>query len=394
MKHLLIGTLTILTAVAADSTITNGRPDLRGLWQAHNPADPKTIMAYYTVSQSGNGFTMTYLPAGKPEIVMFEGSFESNALVAGKAQGDTLRWTPAKIGVPDANHLKLEDGPMLIRATPSEAAIFKQLRRFSFTKIPEKPFNLAGTWSLTNGRKAWISQNGDQFSMGLDGSQTPFFRGRYVSNPVIKGEALEREANTPKWVEQSIAVQDPDHLKSDGVTLFRVSKPASQDIACDEQNANHVKDYYAWVRGAMASSQKDYKTARCWLTIGADWEFPAAQSMLAALIVKGTYGTARLSARVQTRHQKRGAGGHRRGGSAREPVPRRKRDAARSPESRVLASQGGSDPSQREVEDVDSEDGLGPQRLGRGRPGFGLFPGSRCRYERRDGRGSVLRGAV
>ena len=41
----------------------------------------------------------------------------------------------------------------------------------------------------------------------------------------------------------------------------------------------------------MAASQKDFKTARCWLTIAAEWEFPAAQSMLAALIVKGTYGT-------------------------------------------------------------------------------------------------------
>jgi len=44
------------------------------------------------------------------------------------------------------------------------------------------------------------------------------------------------------------------------------------------------------VRGKLASQEKDFKAARCWLSLGARWGFAPAQSALAALVIKGDNG--------------------------------------------------------------------------------------------------------
>jgi hypothetical protein len=187
----------------------------------------------------------------------------------------------------------LDEGLVLTKAAPRDAVIFNVLRRMSLERLPARPFDLNGTWSYQNGQQITVTQNGDEIALKTDKGGT-IFRGRYTSNPLIGGEGPRPgpPAGGMRWVGTNLTVVDPDHLRLEGRILYRFSNPASRDVPCDAQNSNHVKDYYARLRGALAYSEKDYKAARCWLQIGADWGYPAAQSMLAALIIEGKDGTA------------------------------------------------------------------------------------------------------
>jgi hypothetical protein len=285
---------TILSAVACAQDST--RPDLRGVWHFLDPRN-QTIVADFAISQAGDGVTIRWLPVEKPDIVMYEGTFESGAVIAGRhldtGAPQENRWVPLKITVLDANHVQMDQGLILTKAVPRDAAVFNMLRRMSLEKLPAKPFDLNGTWSLQNGLQVSVTQNSGDTALKTARNE-PFFRGRYTGNPLIGGEALRPEgpAGGTKWSKASLTVVDPDHLRLQGRIIYRFSNPAGNDVSCDTQNSNHVKDYYARLRGALAYSEKDYKAARCWLGIGADWGYAPAQSMLAALIIDGKDGTA------------------------------------------------------------------------------------------------------
>jgi len=286
------------SAVAQSATdVARGRPDLRGLWQAHNPRSPQTVMASFNVIQSGDRFTLQALLPGKPEMTVFDGTFESNEVITGqaldtKSPPNNPRWVPLNVRVRDGNHLELDAGLILTRATSGQAADFNGQRRASLTALPARPFDLNGEWGFGKYRVT-IRQGDGEFAMYANGAQQPLYRGHYTSNPIIEGEALlpDSPPNNPQWIPLNLTVESPDQIRNKKLLIYRISKPKSNDIPCDAQNSNHVTDSYATVRGAMASAEKDYKTARCWLTIASDLGFPRAQSMLAALIMQGGDGT-------------------------------------------------------------------------------------------------------
>ena len=292
--------LTILSVAgyAQDSTITNGRPDLEGLWEVHNPASPQTVVARFDICQSGNGLKMLFADTEKPAKLVYEGAFESNTSIAGKALDTNAaveRWEPMKVTVINANTLRLESGGLiLMRATPRQVAYFRQLQRLSLSHISVRPFDLRGTWSFDNGLQAAIAEETGEITLTeIKPAAKPFFRGRYTSNPDITGEGIGSDGKGGAGVgHRRITVEDPDHILYEGKPVHRVSKPAAHDVPCDENNTNHVSDYYAWLRGTMALQEKDYRTAKCWLAVGADWQYPPAESLLAAVIVDGKDGTA------------------------------------------------------------------------------------------------------
>ena len=290
-----VSVFTVLAAVACAQDST--RPDLRGLWHIFDPGSPQTAVSDLTISQTGDGVVIRWLPPEKPDIVIYEGTFESNTVIAGR-QLDTRapqenRWQPLKVTVADANHLQLGRDVTLTKASPKDAAVFDMQRRMSLEKLPAKPFELDGKWSFQNGLQVAVVQNNGDIALKTEREGT-FFRGRYTSNPLIDGEGLRQEppGGALKWGGANLTVLDPDHLQLQGKVIYRSSNPPSHDIACDKENTSHVKGYYARARGAAAYAEKDYKAARCWLTIGADWGYPSAQSMLAALIIDGKDGAA------------------------------------------------------------------------------------------------------
>jgi hypothetical protein len=288
----------VASAQPGESTIANGLPDLQGLWQVYDPRNFGKVVASFNIAQSGNRLTLRVLPEGKPAAVVFEGTFESNTAIAGRALDtksppDNPRWGPLTVVVKDANHLLLDAGLVLTRTNRQQAASFNQTRRFSQSALPARPFNLNGQWSFEDGYRVTLRvTNGEITMTSADAHRFMFLRGTYASNPDIAVKAWERHSNpdNPTWIDRKIVVESPDVIRVDKELVYRVSKPQSHDIPCDAQNTNHVTGQYAYVRGATALSEKDYRTARCWLTIAADWEIPAAQSTLAALIIRGDDG--------------------------------------------------------------------------------------------------------
>ena len=56
------------------------RHDLEGLWVVLHPKDPKVILAYFDVAQSGDSVTVKLLPAGKPPLLLFEGTLNGTTI--------------------------------------------------------------------------------------------------------------------------------------------------------------------------------------------------------------------------------------------------------------------------------------------------------------------------
>lgn len=281
-----------------DVPVASGLPDLRGLWEVHDPRTKGDIASTYDLTQSGKRLTLHILSPGKSAETAYEGTFVSPAVIEGQSiDGDSTpdspKQVPLRLSVKDANRMELDNGLLLTRVTGRQAASFRQMWRLSLTALPARPFDLSGTWTAAGGYRISIRADNGGFVMSTTGAAPkPFFKGRYDRNPVIEGEtwAPNTPADNPRWIAARLAVQGPDVIIDGGVSLYRASKPPSHDIPCDGKNSSHVIDYYAWVRGTTALAEKDYKTARCWLSIAADWEFPQGQSALAALILQGNDG--------------------------------------------------------------------------------------------------------
>ena len=111
-------------------------------------------------------------------------------------------------------------------------------------------------------------------------------------NPKIIGKGIPSNSpiNKPIWVEEWLFIINPDNFRFNTPTgvfdWYRISNPAPHDIPCDEQNSLHLERAMAWVRGRVANSVHDFKSARCWLTIGANAGYAPAQSLLAALLLQ------------------------------------------------------------------------------------------------------------
>jgi hypothetical protein len=266
--------------------------DLSGLWKAYNPRYPNKVTGYFTIRQTGNSISLAVALYAVPDRVWFEGEVHDDSVLVGVTYvynpiGEKTGSVLARINIADSNHLRYGADTLIARANPSEISFFNQDHRLSFVKLPEGPFNLAGGWRLPDRLEgAWIKQDKDKITIGV--GELVNFQGTYLKNPEIEGEGL---VSKDKWEPTKITVINPDHIYvSTGLHMFRSSKPESGDAPCDAEDTSHVEDYYAWLRGADASAKKDYNTAKCWLSIGADWDYAPAQSMLAALIIEGKYG--------------------------------------------------------------------------------------------------------
>jgi len=275
-------------------SVSEGHPDLQGLWQVFDPRDPNNARFSFNISQSGVDVTMKLVRSGKPELVAFEGTFESGQSIAGNAfdvlaHPDNPQPRAAKITVLGADRIEL-GGTAIVRATPVQAAIFNEKIRLSFQKLPDGPFDLSGTWSFEDGYRVLIGQDNGELTMApATAAQMPYFKGRYTSNPEIIGQGWTKGAtvDNQKWTETRIVVDDPDHIWYLGRLLYRFSEPKSRDVGCDARNTNHVSGYFADVRGRQAAAAKDFKTAVCWFIVGSKWQYAPAQSMLAAIIIDG-----------------------------------------------------------------------------------------------------------
>jgi hypothetical protein len=135
MKHLrAVCAFTILAAVACAQDST--RPDLRGVWQYRDPKTGAALMDF-AFNQSGDSVTVRRLPPEKPDVLLYEGTFENDRVIAGMAlrvKGET-RWTPVKITIADHDHLDWK-GDTLTRATPKDAALITTLHRMSLEQPP------------------------------------------------------------------------------------------------------------------------------------------------------------------------------------------------------------------------------------------------------------------
>lgn len=284
-----------------DSAVTESRPDLHGLWVARYPNDPKAILAYFDVAQSGDRVIVSLMPTGKPPIVLFEGSFQSNTTLAGRAiditsSPENPKYVRQTVTVRDANHIELDAHTLLTRAGEAEASSFKQARQVEPRQVEsqplrKEPFMLTGKWRYEKGTvpDIFISVNNGEVTVRTAQPYQPvFWRGKYESNPVIQGKAWGDgyTDKNPVWVDAIIKVESPDRIRYGGVDLFiRISDPPKNDIPCESANSYHITDFHAFRRGLVAMNNKNQETARCWLEISAGFGYAAAQSSLASVLI-------------------------------------------------------------------------------------------------------------
>ena len=234
-------------------------PDLNGVWTIMNP-DQKSVFNYFHATQTGNEVKMSLVRDGKPEVIVYDLTFQSDGLITGRSLSADQVWRPAKFIVTDANHLKLEGFPApFVRGNSRDAAWVTETRKLQ-GPLPAKPFSLAGTWKFSRSANRPISvirQEGDSFTFSFPQVGKVFFKGRYTKNPTIDGEGyVARPGGTLEWTKRQITVFDPDHISLDGDDkMERWTKPTPNDIPCDAGNPYHVKEHFAWVRECRRKQQ-------------------------------------------------------------------------------------------------------------------------------------------
>lgn len=264
------------------------------------------VMLSVTIVQKGDEITFIQHQPSQPNLILFDGRFETTDRITGKSRSssnsiDNPNWTSETYIVVDASHIRSAIGPISFTkvsgpesVTAASATPYKEAKGY----LREQPFNLNGVWQ-------GVEQNSDLFKIVIiqkdDGELTmryqtvtgPFFRAKYVKNPSIAGQGMASysDLGNPTWINKSIFIDDPDHIRYIGenmsFVLFRVSNPPPHDLACDDQNSSHVARKFATDRGRTANREGDSRSARCWLTIGANQGYaPAAQSFLAALLLR------------------------------------------------------------------------------------------------------------
>jgi hypothetical protein len=263
---------------------------LQGLWQILSNGK---VFARFNINQTGNAVSIQFINEGKGELPFYEGTLQDRSHISGKCldfRSADYQWVPMEISVIDVDHLRSSRGDTLIRATPSEAASFKEYRRISSLPMPATRFDLNGIWTVVeDGTRVAIAQNDGHITLTVARpDQPPFFHGSYTANPTITGQLgrWSTVSKTLEWTDSTITVVSPDHISVDNKLLYRQSNPASHDLVCDDLNSNRVRDYYAFVRGAVAYSERDYESAKCWLKVSTYFEYAPALSMLSALLLQ------------------------------------------------------------------------------------------------------------
>ena len=286
--------------------------NLTGSWTAPpvvNRAGQKVALGVTIVQKGGDVVFILHQP-GQPNLIMFKGRFETADRISGQSRSpsnsiDNPDWTPETFIVVDATHLKSAITPISFTKaggpesiTAASATPYKEAKGY----LRDQPFNLNGVWQGVEKnadlfRIVIVQKDDGEFTMRVLTVSGPFFRGKYVKNPTITGLGIAKDSDLKnvRWVEKSVFIDDPDHIRYNAETmvsvLFRVTTPPPHDLTCDDQNSNHVARKFATDRGRIANRDGDSKAARCWLTIGANEGYAPAQSLLAALLLKEPEGT-------------------------------------------------------------------------------------------------------
>ena len=163
---------------------------------------------------------------------------------------------------------------------------------------PVQNFNLSGLWrfSGTDGRPYILrfEEQGNQikeFSGGLNPSTTDvlLFQGRYIGSTVI-GKGLGHSSNRRAvWVDETLTVEDPDHVHfGNGPLIARISPARADDAICDLQNSSHTQAGYAYDR-ALDSAKRNfpYTLNACWLQVSANQGNARAQAVTAMIFRDG-----------------------------------------------------------------------------------------------------------
>jgi hypothetical protein len=285
-------------------------PDIGGVWQLKAQGAGQNSAISVVFVQNGADVSAVLLAGSQPRTLSYQGRFESNTLISGRtcnssADQDnpycTLEASPTT--VIDASHLRDNDGDQFEKIAGRDDPRYK----LALTLLPSKnakpylpvgPFDFTGTWQASTqpgilGRMQIKQANGMVNITSASGGY-PFFTGWYLRNPVIGGTRLSRDSthNDVRWSAQTLFIDSPDAIRvtseGDMYEIFRISPPAIHDLPCDLANPAHVDPYYAWMRGRVALQAKDESTARCWLTLSSNLDWPAGQSLLAAMLVNAT----------------------------------------------------------------------------------------------------------
>jgi hypothetical protein len=197
------------------------RPKIEGVWQGRPNGDSQPPVGDYDVSESASKVTVRLLAAGEIDHTIYEGTFETNdsaggRISDGKLADDTPRWSQGHLTILNPDHLKLSSGLTLTRASESDTLFAREAHRLSLVPLPARPFDLNGRWRLGDRGELSLSQQGEAVILSDAGAGSkPTFQGRYVSNPAIPGQGVSSESRgtTIKYVEKTLVVVDPDHLR-------------------------------------------------------------------------------------------------------------------------------------------------------------------------------------
>jgi hypothetical protein len=292
------------------SSLNGAFPNLDGVWQVKlPPSEPPMFLAL--VSQ-GADVTFVRVFPGETRLT-WRGHFSSSTQLAGHSCGNSAHIENpnclpevSTVSFVTATHLKDNFGAEMDKiAGPDDIRYSVGLERAKLVNseayLPDKPIDIAGVWESPEaggGALTRISvqqQDGDVTISYVNSPATIVFSGRYQKNPMFSGIGKSKNSLAVE-VPYSVFIDDPDHLRLDheyqSHPYFRVTTPGAHDIPCDAKNRYHVTPVYASIRGQVALAAHADRDAQCWLTVGAEGNIGRAQSLLAALYVRGVDGAA------------------------------------------------------------------------------------------------------
>jgi hypothetical protein len=301
------------SASPAGGHVQGPLPNVNGVWVATSltGSGARIFTVDFAVLQDGADVIVVQVQPGHPRFVTFRGHFDSSTTIAGHpcelspSRDDPYCLPDAVVAtLIDASHLKDNQGNELKKVAGQRDPRYalglpmvptKNAKRY----LPEKPFDLTGTWQHETqrgpiGRIQIVQKDGLVDFVGPFGGY-PDFTGWYLQNPIMQGTELSRASkdNNMQWTPIVVYIDNPDQIRIKSevpapLPLYRLTAPDVHDLPCDAENTFHVTRYYAWVRGEVAIGAKDASTAKCWATLSANQGFPAGQSLLAVLLLQGT----------------------------------------------------------------------------------------------------------
>lgn len=297
-------------AMTAPSSSAGAFPYLDGIWQAKLP--PSATPVFLAFVSQGADVTFVRVSPGETKVT-WRGHFSSSTQLAGHSCGNSDHIENPNC-LPELStgtlvsptHFKDSFGAELDKiAGPDDIRYSVGLERAKLVNkeayLPDKPIDIAGVWQSAEpggGGFARINVQQHDNDVKISDANPPgaiVFSGRYQKNPMFSGTGKSK--NSPAGeVPYSVFIDDSDHLRLDheyqSHPYFRVTAPGAHDIPCDAKNRYRVTPVYASIRGQIALAAHEDRDAECWLKIGAEGNIARAQSMLAAMYVRGIGGAA------------------------------------------------------------------------------------------------------